>query len=156
MNHRTGDASIFHTPVTVSYVANKRFSLRTRVAAPTEQYGYVSGPKNPLADIVQSWVDKGVKFVVWLTGHCHNDMLYYPAKYPGLLCISVDQAGNIRGNSITEREEDMESRFCANYYSVDTQNGLFKIVRLGLSMSRFMVRKDVLCYDYINKKVIFE
>lgn len=156
MNHRTGDVSAFHTPVMVSYVANKRFSLRTRVAAPKEQYGYVSGPENPLADIVQSWVDKGVKFIVWLTGHCHNDMLYYPTKYPDLLCVTVDQAGNVRGNSFTDRGEDMESRFCANYYSIDSQNGLFKIVRLGLSMDRFMVRKDVLCYDYINRKVISE
>ncbi|MBR7003996.1 MAG: hypothetical protein IKI00_03360 [Bacteroidales bacterium] len=156
MDHRTGDVNNFHSPETVSYVATKRFSMRSKVPAATEQYGYVSGPVNPLADIVQSWVDKGVKFVVWLTGHCHNDMLYYPAKYPGLLCLSVDQAGNLRGNSITDRGEDLESRFCANYYAVDTQNGLFKIVRFGLSMTRHMIRKDVLCYDYINKKVIFE
>ena len=83
-------------------------------------------------------------------------MLYYPSRYPGLLCLSIDQAGNVRGNSVTDRGEDLDSRFCANYYSVDTQNGLFKIVRLGLSMNRFMIRKDVLCYDYIKHKVIFE
>ncbi len=156
MDLKTGDVCNFHTPATHSYIANKRFSMRSRVAAAGEQFGYVSGPSNPLADVVQSWVDKGVKFIVWLTGHCHNDMFYYPTKYPDLLCLSIDQAGNLRGNSISDRGEDLESRFCANYYGIDTQNGLFKIVRLGLSMNRFMVRKDVLCYDYIHRKVIFE
>ena len=156
MDGRTGDVTNFHTRATESYVANKRFSMRAKVEAPTEQFGYTVAPSNPLADVVQSWVDKGVKFVVWLTGHCHKDMLFYPSRYPGLLCVTVDQAGNIRGTSVTDRGEDLESRFCANFYSVDTQNGLFKIVRLGLSMDRFMVPKDVLCYDYINKKVIFE
>ena len=156
MDHRTGDATIFHTPTTLSYIASKRFSMRSKVPAPTEQYGYVSGPSNPLADVVQAWVDKGVKFVVWLTGHCHRDMLYYPAKFPGLLCLTIDEAGNLPGNSVTDRGEDFESRFCANYYGIDTQNGLFKIVRLGLSLTRYMVQKDVLCYDYINRKVIFE
>ena len=130
--------------------------MRSKVPAPSEQYGYVSGPSNPLADVVQTWVDKGVKFVVWLTGHCHRDMLYYPVKYPGLLCLTIDQAGNLRGNSVTDRGEDLESRFCANYYGIDTQDGLFKIVRLGLSMTRYITQKDVLCYDYINRKVIFE
>ena len=139
-----------------SYIANKRFSMREKKSAPTEQYGYVNGEKNPLADVVQAWVDKGGKFIVWLTGHCHDDMFYYPSKYPDLLCLTLDQAGNLRGNSLTDRGEDLESRFCANYYGVDTQNGLFKIVRLGLSMNRFMVQTDVLCYDYIHRKVIFE
>ena len=107
-------------------------------------------------DIVQAWVDKGGKFVIWLSGHTHYDLLYYPAKYPELLCIAVDQAGNLRGSSFSDRPENSESRFCANYYGVDTQNGLFKIVRLGLSRDRYLVEKDVLCYDYINKKVIYE
>ncbi len=156
VNHRTGDVTSFHSPDQVSYVANKRFSLRERKFSATEQYGYVSGEANPFADIVRKWVDKGGKFVAWLAGHCHKDMLYYPSKYPDLLCVVVDQAGNLRGNNLTDREEDLSTRFCANYYSVDTQNSLFKIVRLGLPLNRFLIPKTVLCYDYKNRKVIYE
>lgn len=156
IDHRTGDMTNFHGPSTMSYEANKRFSMRKKRSAPGEQFGYVCVEENPLADVVQTWVDKGGKLVVWLTGHCHNDMLYYPSKYPGILCLTLDQAGNLRGNSVTDRGEDLESRFCANYYGIDTQHGLFKIVRMGLSMNRFMVRKDILCYDYLKRKVIFE
>ena len=62
----------------------------------------------------------------------------------------------MRGNRWADRSADSDARFCANYYSVDTQNGLFKIVRVGLSRDRFLVEKNVLCYDYVNRKVIFE
>lgn len=156
MNRRTSDVTSFHTPDVVSYEANKRFSLRERKLDLSEKFGYVSGEANPLADIVKRWVDKGGKFVAWLAGHCHKDMLYYPSKYPDLLCVVVDQAGNLRGNNLTDRGEDLDARFCANFYSVDTQNGLFKIVRLGLPMNKYLIRKDVLCYDYKNKKVVHE
>ena len=156
MNHRTADVTSFHTCIYDSFNADKRFSLREKVAAPSEEYGYVSGDTNPLGDIVQAWVDRGGKFIIWLSGHTHYDLLFYPAKYPGLLCIAVDQAGNLRSSPFSDRPENSESRFCANYYGIDIQNGLFKIVRIGLSRDRYMVEKDVLCYDYINKKVIYE
>ena len=156
MDGRTGAVTNFHSYGRTAYTANKRFSLRNRVAVADAQYGFESGSENPLGDIVQAWVNKGGKFVIWLSGHCHTDMLFYPEKYPGLLCLAIDQAGNLRGNNISSREDGTESRVCANYYSVDTQNGLFKIVRLGLPMDRFMVEKDVFCYDYLNKKVVFE
>ena len=156
IDHRTGDVTNFHTLSATTFSADKRFSMREKVAARGEKYGYVLGDKNPIGDIVQAWVDKGGKFIVWLSGHCHHDMLYYPAKYPGLLCLAVDQTGNLRGNGYADREEDLESRFCANYYGVDTQNGLFKIVRIGLNRDKFLVEKDVLCFDYLNKKVLYE
>ena len=156
INHRTADVTNFHTIVFSSASADKRFSLREKVAAPGEKYGYVSGEANPLGDIVQAWVDKGGKFIIWLSGHTHFDLLYYPTKYPELLCLAVDQAGDLRGSGIADRPEESDARFCANYYGVDTQNGLFKIVRIGLNRDRFLVEKDVLCYDYINKKVIYE
>ena len=156
MNHRTSDVTNFHTCIFDSFNADKRFSLRVKVDAPSEQYGYVSGDTNPLGDIVQTWVDKGGKFIIWLSGHTHYDLLFYPARYPGLLCLAVDQAGNLRSSPFSDRPENSESRFCANYYGIDTQNGLFKIVRIGLSRDRYMVEKDVLCYDYIHKKVLYE
>ena len=156
MDGRTGAVTNFHYYGLNGYTANKRFSLRSRVATADAQYGYQSGPDNPFGDIIQAWVDKGGKFVVWLSGHCHADMLYYPEKYPGLLCLAIDQAGNLRGNNVAAREDGTESRVCANYYSVDTQNGLFKIVRLGLPRDRFLIGKDVFCYDYLNRVVVFE
>ena len=157
MDGRTGEMVNFHTYSRTSLALDKRFSLRKKVIDKDAKYGYEKDESNPLADIVQSWVDKGGKFVAWISGHCHSDLMFYSEKYPGLLCVAVDQAGNLRGNGFSDRPDGAESRFCANYYSIDTQNGLFKIVRLGgLKRDRFLVEKDVLCYDYINRKVVFE
>lgn len=157
MDHRTGSVVNFHSYPRTSLRLDKRFSVRKKVPLESARYGYEKGDFNPLADIVQSWVDDGGKFVAWISGHCHADLMFYSEYYPDLLCVAVDQAGNLRGNSLTDRAEGSESRACANFYSVDTQNGLFKIVRVGgLRRDRFMVEKDVLCYDYINKQVVFE
>ncbi|MBR4756658.1 MAG: metallophosphoesterase [Bacteroidales bacterium] len=156
MDQRTNSVTNFHTPVTHSFKSSDRFSLNMKSKSGTMRYGFAKEEGNPFGDIVQSWVDKGGKFIVWLSGHCHNDMFYYPARYPKLLCLAIEQAGNLRGNITADRGEDLDSRLCANYYGIDTQNGLLKIVRIGLSMNRFMVSKDVLCYDYVNKVVIFE
>lgn len=156
MDRRTGSVTNFHNPAMKSYYTSDRFSMKLKSKSETMRYGFVKEDSNPLGDIVQAWVDKGGKFVVWLCGHCHNDMLFYPTRYPELLCLAIDQAGNLRGNNVTDRGEDLVSRMCANFYGIDTQNGLLKIVRIGLPMNRFMVSKDVLCYDYINKVVIYE
>ena len=157
MDGRTGAMVNFHTYSRTSLALDKRFSLRKKVVNKDAKYGYEKGESNPLADIIQSWVKDGGKFVAWISGHCHSDLMFYSEKYPDLLCVAVDQAGNLRGNGLADRPAGAESRFCANYYSIDTQNGLFKIVRLGgLKMDRFLVEKDVLCYDYLNRKVIFE
>ena len=157
MDSRTGALVNFHSYSVKSLALDKRFSLRAKVADKDAKYGYEKGETNPLADIVQSWVDDGGKFVAWISGHCHSDLMFYPEKYPDLLCVAVDQAGNLRGNNLSDRPEEADSRFCANFYSIDTVNGLFKIIRLGgLKRDRFLVEKDVLCYDYLNKVVVFE
>jgi hypothetical protein len=134
--------------------SEKRFAIRQKIANSEAKYGYDKSEVNPLGDAIRAWKDKGGKFIAWICGHCHFDMLYYPAKYPDMLCVALDPAGNLRGNAFTDRGADLESRVCANYYGIDTQNGLFKIVRIGLSMDKFMVQKNTLCYDYINNVVI--
>ena len=144
----------FHTISMKSFNAEKRFAIRQKIANSEAKYGYDKSEVNPLGDASRAWKDKGGKFIAWICGHCHFDMLYYPAKYPDMLCVALDQAGNLRGNAFTDRGADLESRVCANYYGIDTQNGLFKIVRIGLTMDKFMVQKNTLCYDYINNVVI--
>ena len=149
-----GIMSTFHSPHLLTTNSGARFALRQRIPDASESYGYRKSETNPFGDILQAWQKKGGKFIAWLCGHFHNDMIFYPTKYPDLLCVSVDQAGNLRGNELTDREADLTTKACANFYGIDTQNGLFKIVRIGLSMNRYMVKKDVLCYDYIHRVVV--
>ena len=157
MDGRTGSVVNFHTYSRESLTMDKRFALRKKFPLESAKYGYEKGDVNPFAEIIRTWMNDGGKFIAWLCGHCHSDLMFYPEKYPDILCIAVDQAGNLRGTSLADRPEGADSRFCANYYGIDTQHGLFKVVRLGgLKRDRFLVAKDVLCYDYVNRKVIFE
>ena len=44
----------------------------------------------------------------------------------------------------------------SNNTAIDTVNGLFKIVRVGLNVNMKMTSVEYMCYDYINKKVLYE
>ena len=109
-----------------------------------------------MGDIIQNYIDHNGKFVAWICGHTHVDHFYYPRKYPKLLVVSIDQVGALRDHSAAARPAEMDMRLCTNYYAIDTENGLFKIVRLGLTYDRYLRPKRTICFDYINRKVISE
>ncbi|MFQ9147579.1 MAG: hypothetical protein ACLR5G_04660 [Eubacteriales bacterium] len=44
---------------------------------------------------------------------------------------------------------------CFNYMAVDVNMGLLKIVRVGNNRDIFMRSQRSLCYDYLNRKIIF-
>lgn len=109
-----------------------------------------------MGEIIKNFMIHGGKFVAWLCGHTHVDYMYYSTKYPDILCIVIDQAGCLRGTNTGDRNVNANSRTCANYISIDTQNSLIKIVRIGYSMNRLMNSHQYMCYDYINRKVLNE
>lgn len=156
VNHRTNDRVNFHEQTMNSYTAELKFNMRTREVSETSYVGYVKGSVNPIGDIIDSWTQLGGVAIAWLCGHMHTDMFYYPTKYSNILCVANDQCGNLRGNNLTDRSSDLATHTCANYYAIDTENGLFKVIRIGLTVNRLMTSKEVLCYDYKNKIVISE
>lgn len=156
MNERTSQQVNWSVP-DFDYSADKRFCMRQRVAS-SGLYGYEKGENNYIGDIIQSWVDNGGKYVAWLSGHTHFNLFAYPSKYPNLLSISCDQAGNIRGNGTTydASKREGESYFAFNVVSVDTTNHIIKIVRKGLSLDNRLRSTKYICYDYVAKRVISE
>ena len=156
LNHRTGDTVNFHYgSADAALTLSGTFDLRNRVAD-SSVYGFHKGDVNNFGDILQKWQDNGGQFVAWICGHTHIDRFYYPKKYPNMLCVVIDQAGSLRGSSIEYRKQGEYNNNCANYYSIDTQNGLFKIVRLGLNSDKLLTAKNYLCYNYKNKIVVNE
>ena len=160
MDFKTGDVVGFHYGNTTSYLAALKFNMNNRVDNGYSQGepfpNYTQGSTNNVANIIQNWMNNGGKFVVWLCGHTHVDFMWYSTKYPNILCVVLDQAGCLRGTNTGDRSTNLDSRVCANYYSIDTQNGLFKIVRVGYTMNKLMNSHEYLCYDYINRKVLNE
>lgn len=159
MSFKTGDACAFHTRIS-AYDADLRFCMRDRIdngySSASPYPNYIKGNTNNIANIIQAWKTNGGKYVAWICGHTHADYMWYPADYPELLCIVINQAGNLRGTNTGNRPESLESRTCANYLLFDTQNGLLKIVRLGYTMDKYLDSHRYLCYDYKNKIVVNE
>ena len=153
LDYKTTDPVNFHwgysdSPLTLS----STFDMRNRVAN-SSSYGFTKGSVNNIGDILQKWQDNGGKFVAWICGHTHVDRFYYPKKYPNLLNIVIDQAGSLREHAIARRNQSEENNNCANFYSIDTQNGYIKIVRLGLTTNRLLRKINFLVYNYKTKIV---
>ena len=131
------------------------FDMRNRIADSSAN-GFHKGEVNNMGDILQKFQDDGGKFIAWICGHTHVDHFYYPRKYPNLLIVVIDRAGENRPNRISRRSTYTDTCLCANFYAIDTSQGLFKIVRLGVTVDSTLQSKEMLCYDYIHKKVLNE
>lgn len=124
------------------------------------QYGFRNrtdathrGDVNNVGNIIKHFMDNGGKFVVWLSGHVHCDMLYYPDMFPNILVCANTCAGVPEGGT---REDRTVERAAANYVVIDTAKSLLKIVRLGVNTSPYLAPINTLCYDYKNRKIMFE
>ena len=151
MDSKTGYQVPFHYGS--SYTAEKKYSLRKRIGT-AGSTSYTKGEDNPIGDVIQTWVNNGGKFVVWLSGHTHTEYMYYPAKYPNLLVMGLPQAGNTRGTPFGNRSDASPMHPAANILVVDTQNKLLKVIRFGNVLDKNLISREYLCYDYQNKAVL--
>lgn len=150
MDFKIGYRTNFHYGT--SFTAEAKYSLRERIGEVGSK-SYTKGTNNPIGDIIQTWVNNGGKYVVWLSGHTHTEYMYYPAKYPGLLVMGLPQAGNTRGTTFNDRSNDSPQHYCANLYVIDTQNTLFKVIRVANTIDKYLWSRQYLCYNYSTKQV---
>lgn len=164
LNYRTNDKVNFEiSDKTSTSIQNDDFNMRNRERNTSYNYmntsrtghGFSKGSVNNMGDILQLFQDKGGEIIAWICGHTHLDHFYYPAKYPNILNVVIDRAGENRPNGVSRRST-ADNSLCANFYAVDIINKRFKIVRLGLNMNSRLMPLNVLTYDYGNKKVLSE
>ena len=168
IDYKTGEVVNFNYYYATSAEIGQKFVWRDRVnhgyshVDGTTDYGssypnYTKGTYNNVGEIIKYWMEnKNGKFVCFLCGHVHQDVMYYPAAFPNILVIAINQAGSIRYNNVAAQRETSYARYVANYTVIDTQNALIKIVRLGMKDQRLLIPTTYLTYDYINRKVISE
>ena len=156
MDYKTQEATNWHYYQRYpSFEIQKHFGLRNNVDTGYSLDGsnFSKGSQNNFGNILSAWMDRGGKFVVWLSGHVHCNMLFYPTKFPNLLVCATTMAGSLTG---TNAEDRTVAKGSANYVAIDTMHGLLKLVKLGHSTNRYLTPINYLCYDYINKKIINE
>lgn len=105
--------------------------------------------EEPIADFIA----KGGSFICNLVGHEHHDL--FGLTDAGVLNVAVPSATNWAGWCDGKRVRGTRTYDCFNVVSVDANLGLLKLVRVGDNADHYLRIKRVLCYDYVNKKVIF-
>lgn len=110
---------------------------------------------NNIANILDYYAHlEGSNFIAYLGGHVHNNLFFYPTKYPDLLNICVDMAGHLR--EMYYADQVNMGGFVSNLISFNTSGKLIKIARLGVKSDVWLTPLNYICYDYVNRKVVSE
>lgn len=102
---------------------------------------------------VDSFITQGGNFAIWLCGHTHRNVVFYPQDHPNMLVLNAAAAGNRVwvGDSATS---GTENQYLANIVTIDATTKLIKIIRVGRKYDSYLRAANVLTIDYANKKVI--
>lgn len=103
--------------------------------------------------IIKAFKDNGGVHIVNLCGHEHDDMIGYTSN--GVLNLVVECATTWNGWTGGNRIKGTKTYDCFNVFSVEKDTGVFKVVRIGDNSDHYLRAKNVLSYDYINKKVLY-
>ena len=103
--------------------------------------------------IIKTFKDNGGIHIVNLCGHEHDDMFGYTSN--GVLNMVVECATTWNGWTGGKRIEGTKTYDCFNVFSVEKDTGIFKVVRIGDNADHYLRAKNMLSYDYVNKKVLY-
>lgn len=109
--------------------------------------------QKPFEPIIAEFVAKGGCHICNLAGHEHHDL--FGMTDSGILNSIVPSATNWDGWCDGKRIRGTRTYDCFNAVSIDANLGLLKIARIGCNTDNFFRSQHVLCYDYVNKKVIY-
>lgn len=102
--------------------------------------------------IIKTFKDNGGVHIVNLCGHEHDDMFGYTSN--GVLNLVVECATTWNGWTGGKRIAGTKTYDCFNVFSVEKDTGIFKVVRIGDNSDHYLRAKNILSYDYVNKKVL--
>lgn len=109
--------------------------------------------KTAFEPIIADFVNQGGCHVCNLVGHEHHDL--FGLTDAGILNTAVPCATDWDGWCDGKRVKGTHTYDCFNVVSVDTNLGLLRIARVGNNRDNFFRSQRSLCFDYRNKKVIY-
>lgn len=104
-------------------------------------------------DVLKEFVARGGNFICNFCGHEHHDLFGYTAG--GVLNVAVECACDWAGWCDGKRVRGTKTYDCFNVVTIDTDLHVLKLVRVGNNADYYLRKKQVLCYDYQNRSVIF-
>lgn len=109
--------------------------------------------KTVYEDTIAEFIAGGGIHVCNLAGHEHRD--YFGITAGGVLNVTVECATAWHDWSDGVRIPGSRTFDCFNVVSVDVNVGMLKLLRVGNNCDHLLRAKRALCYDYMNKKVVF-
>ena len=103
--------------------------------------------------IIADFIANGGQYICNLAGHEHHDL--FGLTDAGILNTIVPSATNWDGWCDGKRIKGTRTYDCFNVVSIDANLGLLKIARIGNNIDHYFRSQRSLCFDYINKKVIY-
>ncbi len=110
-------------------------------------------PKSVFEDIIADFKDNGGIHICNLFGHEHRDYFGYTDR--GVLNIAVECATSWNPWCDGRRVKGTKTYDAFNITSVDTVLGVLKLIRIGDNYDVYLRPRRTLCFDYINKKIVF-
>ena len=109
--------------------------------------------RSPFEEIIVDFIADGGCHICNLAGHEHHDL--FGMTDAGVLNIAVQSGTCWDGWCDGLRVRGTRTDVCFMYMGVDVKMGLLKIVRVGNNRDIFLRSQRSLCYDYLNRKIIF-
>ncbi len=103
-------------------------------------------------DDIADFIDNGGSFIVNLAGHVHHPLFGYTSRC--VLNMAVENGNSFKYWCDADRVKGTRTWDAFNVVSVDTELGTICAVCVGNNTDNFLRERKLLCYDYINKRII--
>lgn len=117
-----------------------------------ESLGGNSVRHNDIEKAIVDFKARGGTHVCHLAGHEHSDIFGHTDS--GILNAVVPCATDWDGWCDGKRVRGTRTYDCFNVVSVDVNQSLIKLIRIGNNTDHFLRSRRALCYDYANDRVI--
>ena len=144
-----------YSVITASHTQTNRIVTKESTFNSLDDYSTIhniDSEVNGFEDLIKTFKDNGGTHICHLCGHWHHDEFGYTEL--GILNIVVECAISDEQHTNTKRENGTRTYDCLNAVSINPVNHTISIVRIGVNTDNYMQSKNVLCYDYMDKKIL--
>lgn len=103
---------------------------------------------------VDNFMDKGGRFVCWLSGHDHEDYIGLVCGHERQLQILVDKAGARDIYMHEDRTPGTVNQDSFNLVTVNPSKQMLVIQRIGCTVGPQMRSKRIFCYNYADRTIL--
>ena len=114
---------------------------------------------------VQTFIDGGGNFLCYTIGHSHMDGFLYPKldgatmnKQPMFMIQCAHHADGNYATGVRATDNSLYSPYfdTFNYMCIDIAKGIIKVMRIGVDFDVRGASKQVMTYDFINSRVLYQ